>query len=270
MSRTWSFFIPNWRSGRVRILRESNGKCFCSSSATRFFVDLSGCLDMVRGLLSVWLSFLEHMRFDSVGDSVWRADTLETSGGAGARRQSESGYHASRKPTRARDHKTGRHGMMLISKRQTVTYLVLASLAMFGRPALGQAPWQNPDDALDVSGDAFRGVDDFHQAYSELFVPQIVGDDGELPKPATPPPFLDVSGDGYFAPNDMIQLINAGETFAAGIPDADTTVAGPVSVRFDFRDLTGAPISQVDVGESFVAAMTIMDDRPEPFGIFGS
>lgn len=160
---------------------------------------------------------------------------------------------------------------------------VLALGAVFGvfvpgqRRCSAQSPWQNPVDPLDVTGDGIRAADDFNTERNELFFPRISDPrTGILPKPATPPPFYDITGDlvPTIAPVDLLQLINElivnENSFLAGVPPGAVTVNGPASVRFEFRTEAGIPVETVSVGDEFFLTAIVSDDRDDPLGVFAS
>ena len=114
--------------------------------------------------------------------------------------------------------------------------------------------WQNPLDALDVTGDGIRAVDDFHVQRNELLFRRVSDPEtGLLPNEPVGPPFYDVSGDPKpaLSPADLLTMINALEFdteppfFIAGPPPGAVTSEGPSSIRFEFQALDGSPVDEV-------------------------
>jgi hypothetical protein len=77
-----------------------------------------------------------------------------------------------------------------------------------------QAPWQNPQNPMDVNADQLlTPVGDVLTLVNELNLRTVCDDQGRLPPPkqtaAAPPPYYDVNGDDYLSPaRDVLPLIN--------------------------------------------------------------
>ncbi len=80
------------------------------------------------------------------------------------------------------------------------------------------APWQNPIEPTDATGDGRVVPLDALTIINELNSPEYSDAEGQLPAstPDAPPPFFDVNGDGYCTPIDALLVINRLNTATAG------------------------------------------------------
>lgn len=141
-----------------------------------------------------------------------------------------------------------------------VIWLVLVSVGS------AQSGWQNTSEPLDVSNDGVIGINDYHIALNEFLLKRVSDANGSLPAVTTAPPFFDTSGDGFMTPIDLLLFPNQSGSVTPGIPANVTPVTGPASVSFDFFDLSGNAVSQVNVGDRFRVAAQVSDDRVQPLG----
>lgn len=77
--------------------------------------------------------------------------------------------------------------------------------------ALERAFWQNHDDPTDVNSDGQTTAVDALQGINELMFHKIAQPGSKIPlpmPPSLPAPFLDVNGDGWHTPNDVLRVIN--------------------------------------------------------------
>jgi uncharacterized repeat protein (TIGR03803 family) len=90
--------------------------------------------------------------------------------------------------------------------------------------------WQNPDEPLDVN--AIDGITplDALLVINELS-DRILSDPvtGELVLPATPPPYVDVTGDGFAAPLDALLVINGLGSESAAAAAVAVSEPGPTA-----------------------------------------
>lgn len=109
------------------------------------------------------------------------------------------------------------------------------------------APWQNPDDPLDVNPDTFVVpqdalfiINELNEVGSHALLPPI---EGEEP----PPPFFDVDGDNFVAPIDALLIINHLNALSGsegeGEPPTD-------------------PLDGDSASSAFAAAAVSLDDSP--------
>ncbi len=149
------------------------------------------------------------------------------------------------------------------AKAARVALLLIAGFALqvFSQPAVAQS-WHNTADPNDVNGDGLNFWDDYHIVLSELTVPQ-VSSGGVLPSVASPPPFFDVSNDGFISPLDLVSISNAMIT-QPGVPAGTVAINGSGVVVFDFQDLNGMSIDEIAIGQSFqlVASATTTTQDP--------
>jgi hypothetical protein len=74
------------------------------------------------------------------------------------------------------------------------------------RTSVAGGNWQNPVDRFDVSG--FRGLTPVDILILITYINSHPGDPSLPPPSASPPPFYDVSGDGYCTAEDILLLVN--------------------------------------------------------------
>ena len=142
----------------------------------------------------------------------------------------------------------------------------------FGARLVAGANWQNPVDALDVSGDGNTSPIDV------LLVVNHINNHGahQLPippqPPDLPPPFLDVNGDDHVSPLDALLVVNylnnqtassAGEAATRGVTVPPVSVNLATGAEFLGQDLlpgrstTQSPLSSLTIGAaSYVTQST--------------
>jgi hypothetical protein len=141
--------------------------------------------------------------------------------------------------------------------------LFLAVLAVPSAGWAGAAPWQNPTQVLDVSGDGLVSPIDVL-----LCIDRMNRDGtGALPAPSTgsgPPPFVDVNGDDQLTPVDPLIVINYLNGAASGGP------GGQVGVSTRTLDAAGLPATTFAPGATVVLEVYVEDVRPAPAGVFSA
>ncbi|MDP6721923.1 MAG: dockerin type I domain-containing protein, partial [Pirellulaceae bacterium] len=113
--------------------------------------------------------------------------------------------------------------------------------------------WQNPFDAKDVNADGAISPIDVLQIVNELNRPNHADQTGRLPNPASPnapPPYYDVTGDGFVTSRDALLIINclneaaSGGGEAEGPDDGLSWLAGATGASVNFAVPSVATIPQ--------------------------
>ncbi|MGE0759878.1 MAG: hypothetical protein AB7O38_22880, partial [Pirellulaceae bacterium] len=88
-------------------------------------------------------------------------------------------------------------------------------------------PWQNVRDPFDVNNDRAVTPIDALVVVNELNVPKFRNTLGQLPLPPPVPthPFLDVSGDNFVVPGDVLQIVNFLNSLAGGEGEGESAAA---------------------------------------------
>ena len=99
--------------------------------------------------------------------------------------------------------------------------------------------WHNPDHRFDVDASGLAGdpfpldvllVINFLNAHGNTRLPQ-------PPSPLGPPPYLDVTGDGWVTPHDVLEIINVINAQTAGEGEAE-----PTFLALSHGDQPGRPV----------------------------
>jgi hypothetical protein len=146
-------------------------------------------------------------------------------------------------------------------------------LSLVSTQGWASSGWQNPTDALDVSGDEALAPDDLLIVANELLqYVDPISKNGQLPPVSTAPPFLDVNGDCFIAPLDALLLVNSihgdPDAWLNGVPS--NTVLSPSDSAIELRlsDAAGNLISQSNVGSTVFLTAVLIDDAATSRGSF--
>ncbi len=102
--------------------------------------------------------------------------------------------------------------------------------------------WQNPFEAKDVNADGAISPIDVLQIVNELNRPNHADQTGRLPNPTSPnapPPYYDVTGDGFVTSRDALLIINCLNSAASGQGEAE----GPYDGLSWLAGATGASVN---------------------------
>lgn len=140
-------------------------------------------------------------------------------------------------------------------------------LTMSSTQAIGQG-WTNPEDPLDVNADTNVWFDD------TLAIVNWISSGGPsvLPAIGDPPPYYDVSSDGFLSPLDFLMIANELNPIANLTPPSDLPVAhdGEGEIRLAIVDPAGNAIDSVNVGEGFVLQAYVSDTDSTGTGAYAA
>ncbi len=171
-----------------------------------------------------------------------------------------------------------------LSGTQAVTLAVgdVARHVDFGaRSTAGLRPWQNPENAYDVSGD-----DGFVSPRDALLVIEDLNNNGarELPPPTPdylPPPYFDVNGDGLATPIDVLLVLSflSGNGASGEAPGSSNSGGGTPPEGELNRDLfaplgpqqgvSNQPSTEILVGSFNLAPLQSLAGQLSPFASRG-
>lgn len=156
------------------------------------------------------------------------------------------------------------------NKLRGLCFLNVVILLLGTTPIDAQSRWQNTDEPTDTNVDMHVWADDAMAVIN--YINQDGSLTGQIPESFDPPPFVDVNGDDFASPLDVLLIVNAIEQTMPRVPPEDpiTTDQPGFRVRLEAADESGNPLAEVHVGESFFLQAYVADERPDPQGVFAA